>query len=85
MHLSIHCGITDIVNYGSSYTPTDRWMNKADVYAYNRILLSHKNNKIMTFETTCIDQECMWNESFKKKTNTLWYNLREKSKIKKCN
>ena len=67
MHLSIHCGIIDIVNYGSNFTSTDRWINKADVYAYNRILLSHKNNKIMTFETTCIDQDCMWNESFGEK------------------
>ena len=67
MHLSIHCGIIDIVNYGSNFTSVDRWMNKADVYVYNRILLSHKNNKTMTFETTCIDQDCMWNKSFGEK------------------
>ena len=36
---------------------TDGWMNKNVVYKFNGILLSHKNNKILSFANTWIDLE----------------------------
>ena len=40
------------------YVPTDSWMCKNVVMCvYNRILLSHKKNEILTFVTTWMDLE----------------------------
>ena len=39
---------------------TSRGMDKEDVvYIYNRILLNHKKNEILTFATTWMDLECI--------------------------
>ena len=60
--------------------PVDRWMDKEDVvYIYNRILLSHKNNKIMPSAATWMQLEVIILNQ--KKTNTVWYHLYMESKI----
>ena len=60
----------------------DRWMDKEDVvHIHNVILLSHKKNEIMPFETTGMDLEILvLNEVGQRKTNIVWYRLYVESK-----
>ena len=59
----------------------NRWMEKEDViHIYNRVLLSHKKNKISA--ATWLQLEIiMLSEVSQRKTNTMWYHLYVESKI----
>lgn len=47
------------------------------VEIYNRLLLSHKNNEILTFATTCMDLEdiMLGRKARQRKVNTIYYRL----------
>ena len=64
--------------------PINRQMDKEDVvyiYIYNGILLSHKNNKILSLATMRMDLDgIMLSEISQRKTNTLCYHLHVESK-----
>ena len=55
----------------------NRGMDKEDlVHMYNGILLSHKNNEIMSFATTWMDIETIiLSEVRQGKTNIIYYHL----------
>ena len=56
----------------------DGWMDKDDmnICTGNRILLSHKMNKILLFVTRWVDLEgIMLNEISQRKTNIVWSHL----------
>ena len=58
MYLYVHCSI--IHNSQGKAMSIDRWMDYEEVvHIYNRILLSHKKDKIMSFVATWMELEIL--------------------------